>query len=627
MPGISFIYNSKGNLKQKESQILFSLNSGVHDEHYKQEILYNENAYFLGCTRYDKYPFVLFENDEFSIYLEGQIYGHDNSNINTELNNIAKYIFHNSNIQKNEIVKWLLNIDGDFIIFILSKCTKEICIINDALGRLPLYYHNVNGELLVSRELRFISNLISDKQFDRMAIAQCLLFGYPLGKRTLFENVLYLKPGSLIKINTITSEIFIGCVHQFNFELKEYDLINHKENLKNLVKLFIEGCKNRTNIIDENIVSLSGGLDSRAVAAGLLNGNVSFRAATFHDFNETANSDVKIAEQLAHIFNIEFKIFHLGPPKGKDILKLLKIKNGLNSLRFSFILPFFSRIKETYGNNIIYFTGDGGDKVLPDLRPLFKLKDLDALIEYIMSLNAILSLDDVATLTKIDKQEIISELRNHLATYPEKDLHSKYIHFLIYERGIKWLFEGEDRNRFYFWSVTPFYSIKFFNCAMNFPDDIKKNHRLYREFLLELSPQAAIIDNAKWKLPITSDRFKLLSFFKIDMTNIYVRFPSKVQRFFRSKFEKDFNLRAKSIAKSKFEKDVKLYENNLSIMNCMLEQIENCTYIKKHISINDIRRIIKNKGNIDNIFTITSVIEEFESEESTIKKYYEFYFT
>ncbi len=626
MPGISFIYDLKSNLKEKESQILYSLNSIINDEQYKQEILLYENSYFLGCTRYEKYPFVCFENDEFCIYLEGQIYGKDYSAINFELNNFAKYMFLNPDDLKNEIEKWLLNIDGDFIIFILSKRSNEIFIINDALGRLPFYYYHANGEFIISRELRFIRNLINDKKFDRMAIAQYLLFGYPIGERTLYENIFYLKPATFIRININTSNISVDCVHQFNFENKEYNKINYKANINNLTKLFIEACKNRNNNIDKNIVSLSGGLDSRAVAAGLQKSNISFCGATFHDFNETANSDVKIAKQLANTFNIELKIFNLGPPKGKDILKLLKIKNGLNYLGMSFILPFFNRIKETFGNDIIYFTGDGGDKVLPDLRPLKKLKDLDALIDYIIALNSKLSLNNVSSLTKIDKNEIVSELKKHLSTYPEKDLHSKYIHFFIYERGIKWLFEGEDRNRFYFWSVTPFYSIKFFNCAMNFPDDIKKNYGLYREFLLELSSQAAAIDNANWKLPITSNKFKLLSIFKLDLKNIYVRLPSILQRIVKSKNETDLNLKVQKIAKSKIEKNVKLYNNNSNIMNCTLEQIENCRYIPEYLSIQIIKKIIKNNCKIDDIFTITSVIEEFESKESTIEKYYEYYF-
>jgi len=84
---------------------------------------------------------------------------------------------------------------------------------------------------------------------------------------------------------------------------------------------------------------------------------------------------------------------------------------------------------------------------------------LDALTDYIIDRNKKLSLDDVADITKIDKNEIISELKKLLTAYPEKDLYSKYVHYFIYEREIKWAMEGEDRNRFYFWSVLLFFQL------------------------------------------------------------------------------------------------------------------------------------------------------------------------
>ena len=142
MPGISFIYDLNGNLKQKESEILHSLKSMLHNERYKYKVLFHENSYFLGYTKYKEYPITSFENDEFYIYFEGQIYGKDHQTLNTELNDLAKNIFHNQDNGNEQVAEWLLNTDGDFIIFILHKYSHRISLINDAFGRLPLYYYN-----------------------------------------------------------------------------------------------------------------------------------------------------------------------------------------------------------------------------------------------------------------------------------------------------------------------------------------------------------------------------------------------------------------------------------------------------------------------------------------------------
>lgn len=603
MPGMSFICELNGELRQKKSRILSSLTSILHTEQYKHEILFYENSYFLGCTRYETYPITYFESDVFSIYLEGKIYGKAYSVLHTELNDLARRISHNGKYVKEQVAQWLLGTDGDFVVFIFQKSSSEIFIINDALGRLPLYYYQTDRKLLVSRELRFVSDLVHDRRFDRMAVAQYLLFGYPLGRRTLLEDIFRLAPASLIRINLESSETNIDRVHQFNFEKKEHKGVTLEENADNLVRLFCEGCKSRTDAMDKNVVSLSGGLDSRAVAAGLHKKNTPFCGATFLDFNKTADADVKIAEQLANVFNVDWKVFQLGPPTGEEILELLKIKSGLSYFGTSFILPFFRRIRGTYGCRMIYFTGDGGDKVLPDLRPSPRPPNLDALIHYIINRNHLFSLDDTAALTKMDKREIISELKRHLMTYPEKDLRQKYVHFLIYERGFKWLFEGEDRNRFYFWSVAPFYAIQFFHYAMHCPDPMKTRYRLYGRFLLKLSSRASAVDNANWKLPITSNKYK----WRLFASDIYSKLPSNFRR----------------RVKSKLGRAIKGYESHSNSMNCFLEQIENCQSISNYLSITEIKKMMNDisRKKFDNLFTITSAIEKFECEGSTLEKY------
>ena len=226
--------------------------------------------------------------------------------------------------------------------------------------------------------------------------------------------------------------------------------MNIEKNANDLVSLFSDACKNRADSGNKNIISLSGGFDSRSVAACFHINKIPFSAVTFVEPNKNHSSDAEIAKQLAYVFDFDLKTYHLTPPQGKDLLTLIRIKNGLNFLRMSFILSFFDKIKEIHGSTINYFTGDGGDKLLPDIRPPKKLKDLEDLVSYIISRNSIFSIRDVAAVTKIPETEIIDELRHHVSSYPENEVNQKYVHFLIYERAFKWLFEGEDRNRFYF---------------------------------------------------------------------------------------------------------------------------------------------------------------------------------
>ncbi|GBD98093.1 asparagine synthetase [glutamine-hydrolyzing] 1 [bacterium BMS3Abin07] len=609
MPGISFICDFKEDLRNKENLILQSLDSLIHFEHYKKDILINEKSYFLGCTLYDGYPMSHIDNNEHFLCIEGKLYGKDERRTRIELNYLANTL--NGPIQevKEGLSEWLLNTDGDFVIFVLNKRNNEINIINDALGRLPLYYYKGNKKLIVSREVRFIKHLIGGIKFDRMAIAQYLLFCYPLGKRTLFENVNRLEPATIIRIKLCDSQIEINNIFQFNFDKKKYASRNIEDNANHLVDLFNEACKDRNDSFKDynNILSLSGGLDSRSVGACLQKNDIPFCGATFLDFNKTSETDVKIAKQLADIFNIDLNVIVLSPPKGKDNFKLLRIKNGLNYLSMSFILPFFDKIKEIYRSRIIYITGDGGDKFLHDIGPFKKLSNLDELINYIILNNQIFSLDRISVLTGIQKNELIDNLKNHLISYPEKEYNQKYVHFIIYERGFKWLFEGEDRNRFYFLSITPFYSIQFVNYAMNCPDSQKSNYRLYRKFLNNMNPEASKIDYADYGMPITSKKFN----FNLLMRSIFNKLPATIKT------------TIKKVAKKPIS-----YKYDSTIIKCLRDQLKNCNHIGEYLSQVEIENILNNpdiyrKQDIETLFTITSTIEDYHCNESTIEKYFE----
>lgn len=606
MPGLSFICDLKSDLKEKESIILESLDSMIHFNQYKKKILLSEKSYFLGATTYDEYPITSFENDEYLIYLEGKLYGKDFSLTNMHLNRLAEHIFQSHIKSEEQIAEWLLTTDGDFIIFILNKKTKEIGIINDALGLLPLYYYKTEKKLLVSRELRFIRNLISSIKFDRMAIAQYLLFCHTLGKRTLLENVYRLEAGTLVKINFINFKIEICNVHRFNFEKKKYSERTIEENASGLVAKFNNACKNRANSFNgyENVLSLSGGLDSRAVGACLQKNNIRFCGATFLDFEKKSAIDAGIAEQLAKTFKIEWKLFKLAPPKGSDYLKLLRIKYGMNYLAMSYILPFFEKIKVAYGSRIIYYTGDLGLPTMRNNCPSKKLKNLDELVDYILHKNTSFALYDVANIVGLDKDEIIEELKELLLSYPENSLSQKHVHFKIFERAFNWGLEGVDRNRYYFWSATPLLSTQVFHYSMNCPDEQKAPHKIYKRFLLKLSPRAASITNADDNLPITSKRFL-------------------IKNFILSAYSNKFPLGFKKLVKKYLLKNVSSFENNSNFVNCLREQLSNCRTIPEYLSPLVIKKIIKDisKNQFEILFTITSSIEEIECNRSTIEKY------
>lgn len=601
MPGLSLICDFKNNLNPNEARITRSLKSMVHSEFYQHDVLYHDNSCFLGLTRYNEYPFTIFQSQKYSIYLEGKIYDKKDSILKNELENLVEKIINGSSNSKKTIREWLLDTDGDFIVFALENNTKKFIAFNDALGRLPLYYQKTPNGICISRETRFITNLSNNITFDKMSIAQNLLFGYPLGTRTLVENINRLLPATIISIDFQESKIYFENIFTFNFDEKRNKSIPIKTIAEKLVNLFLEATKNRTHYCEKNIISLSGGFDSRSVAAAMHKQRISFTAVTFSNASLRQIHEAKIAEKLADIFSIPWRMFYVDSDTKRYERELLKIKNGLNYLGMSFILPFFKWIKMSYGNDLCYFTGDGGDKTLHDLNPESKIIDLDELINYIINKNYHFTLEEISILTNVKQTEFISELKSHILSYPEKEVNNKYIHFLIFERGFKWLFEGEDRNRFYFWTLAPFYSLPFFIYAMNCSEKIKNKFRLYKEFLIRLSPEASAVPHSDLRFPIKSNLKRSLFFTK---NAIYSKLPLRFLKFY-TKLRNLIITPRRTIEVSSHVETNNSYNFN--------EQIERCDSIKKYFSIGELQKLKNtNEDKFAYLFTITSAMEQIE---------------
>lgn len=622
MPGLSlkFDLSEVGMKAESNSDYLFlqALNSTVYDKGYKAEILLKDYPYTVACTRYPGYPINFLQDNDYWVCIEGRIYNKEDSVLQKEINHLMSYMFDSeSDADKYEetIVKWLLETDGDFIIYALNKITKDFVILNDVLGRLPLYYyHNKNKGLIVSREARILSELIRHRdnasRYDKMGVAQYLLFYHTFGKRTILSDMYRLEPASILRIYNTSSNIKVDTIFCFNFEEKKYDNESIEQSAQKLVSLFSEACNNRANNNGRNLISLSGGFDSRAVAASFRKNKISADAVTFYRPWQTAivggSSETHVAHQIADLCGLGWQSSPV-IPKGSHLLSLLKIKNGLSPLSYSYLLAFLEMLKARHHpSKTTIFTGHGGDIIFANIIKEPGKKhgvNLDRIVSRIIQGRAYFSLSDVAALVRIDEDQIINEIKNVLSSYPEKDPSYKYMHYLFYETTFKIDHEAEDIHRYYFWSVSPFYSIPFFEYAINCVGKNKLPGDLYRQFLFILSPSAAAINNSNWGCSILSKKYKFLQF----LVSFNYRHPKFKQIVIR------------------ITKKTLLAKDDSRIC-AIRDQIYACKDISNFLSLGKVEEILKNycdytRVGIDNLFTITSLIERTYGH-STIQKYY-----
>lgn len=597
MPGITFYYNKEFYSFIGKDAIDGSLESLLFTERYALTNYIEEKSYFVTCTKYLEYPSEILKTDKYLIIIEGKIYNKSKGKLKEELERLAETVFDESNENKEDLTKWLNNADGEFIVVIQNLANKRIALFNDSLGRLALYSYQNDYSLVITREISFILNLSLPIQVDSLGIAQFLFFGYPLHTRTLYEQIKRVQPGTLFIVDTERDYIKTINVHKYNLDNKFDELPEMETILNNMEELFLTASKNRCEEGFENILSLSGGLDSRAVLASLEKASINYKAYTFIKDDNSNQNDVNISSDLSMLFNMDWNLLQLSQAEQKDISFLLETKRGMNDLGNNFMVQFLRQLLIKEGNKLLYITGDGGHRVLPSQLPAVKLNSLDDLVKYIISSrSSLFTLTNVLKITGINYYDFYNELFNVLNNYSEQIIANKYVRFVIFGRGLKWLFEGEDRNRYWFWSITPFYSQPFFNYSMMLPDSIKENYNLQKQFLMRLSPEAAAENNALWRLPITSNKLKIILFAK---DNVYPRLPLFMKRFVNRYFNKvtinqNFQQEINPYLTKLLENE---YESNNNLQISFLKKINNVSTFETEHVLTLLKVLIKLKEN------------------------------
>ncbi len=455
----------------------------------------------IGHSGYPGYPVRRVETDDAVLLLEGHLY--DADDVDGRLERFGELL---ATGDVETVADALHDHDGDYLLVAYRKAADDVFVFNDPLCRLPTYYATVDGDVVLSRELKFVREFGRRRDdpvhLDRLGAAQVMTFGYALGDRTLFEGVSTLGPGAVAHVDD-GIDVERRYRHRFDGTTKGDRSV--AANGAELASRFVTACENRDVDGAANVISLSGGLDSRAVAGAYARADLPATAATF-EYEGRYTDEVRVARRVADALGMEWSAYDLTVSEANRS-RLLECKQGMNYLGMAFILDFFEQLRADHGRPT-YVTGDGGDKVLVDLTPSREFDSLDDLVEFAIESNERIPLADAAAAADVDPDAVRRSVAERLRSYPETDRTRQYVHFLFRERGLNYLNQGEDRNRYYFWSVAPFYSLPVFEYAMNCPDEQKRGRDLYAAFLRQFAPSVLDIEYPNFGAPITSLEYR-----------------------------------------------------------------------------------------------------------------------
>lgn len=502
MPGFHFVHFQKNKFSRKVEES--ALRGCLHSDDYEVRCLAKTNTARLFVSAYEGYPVRSWEDDRVRVYMEGHVYGLTESDLREQILRLARDVL--SGKPSMRIERWLRGTDGEFLLIIEDKRDQSWFLLNDALAHLPVYYCIRADRIVFSREMGFLLSCEPDTDVDPLSEAMYALFIFTPGTQTLYRNIRRMAPGSLIRVDPGGRCRFQRVV-EWNFETSaDYRM----DWIEQLAVFFRETCDAMRNISSggKRVISLSGGIDSRAVIAGLLP-DPQLHSETFLDQAKTAVRDVRVASRVARWADSPWNLTRLAPVRAEDLKKLLDIKKGMCSFGMGFILSFFQSIQERYGSRVLFFTGNTG-MLLRHYGLPADIDDSAKLSEYILSRHHQLPMDLVAAWTGISPAAIREKLTEIVDGYPENSPEGKYLHFIMTGKGMIWHYENADLARYYFWPCAPLESTRFYQMASRIPQSIKKDYQLYRGFISRLNPDAGRIPDANTGLAFSAALFPLI---------------------------------------------------------------------------------------------------------------------
>jgi asparagine synthase (glutamine-hydrolysing) len=284
--------------------------------------VYTDNGIGLGHRRLSildlseegKQPFI--QND-LSITFNGEIY-----NFREIKNQIGKFNYRSEtdtevilNAYRKKGIECIKDFNGMFAFCLFDKTKQKAYLVRDRMGIKPLYYTQVDNEIIFGSEIKAIlaSNKIKSN-YSNTAISNYLSFRYPVGTQSLFENIYQLEPAHYLEIDLNSKTIT-------KTQYWDVPIIDNKEDkgeafyINQLKDILNESVRYRMIADVDFGAYLSGGLDS-SIVVSLMSKMHSRSIKTFTiGFEDKDYNEFEYSKMVADMYNTEHNTILLDPSK------------------------------------------------------------------------------------------------------------------------------------------------------------------------------------------------------------------------------------------------------------------------------------------------------------------------
>jgi asparagine synthase (glutamine-hydrolysing) len=373
---------------------------------------------------------------------------------------------------------------GSFALARYSTQDNALYLATDALGLRSIYYVVQDGLLIFSTALRVLEAMAEiGKTLSVLGMAELNTFSFPLAERTPYEEIFILRESEIMSANHTGLEVR----RYYDWSVREDSHDNTTDAAADLYTTFVEAVRIRAGD-DKRVYSfLSGGMDSRAIVATLVDMGLQIEAL---NFSSTASQDQKYAQLLAA---------EAGAPCRLHCLP------GGNFPNFSFLALAAKTNLEQHESIAVdrprcIWSGDGGsvglghvymDELMLDYG---NRGDIKGAVKQFLDFNRIGLSSHVLTSSARERlpQQLFESVLSEVNRYPREDIGRRIYLFLLFNDQRRHLFKHfETIDQHGLELLTPFFDAKFLKAVAATPAHWGVLHRLYAQ-LFEHLPKLAL---------------------------------------------------------------------------------------------------------------------------------------
>ena len=423
----------------------------------------------LSLSGYDGYPAQTYDEQDAFIAIEGLIYNRSQVETRALLIEIAADYPRDDAVCKKHIAEFIADSDREYLVLIYLKKQRAIIIFNDRWGRLLASFLVQDNVFAFSRELKFLLHWIPSVRFDRIAMAEFLIFGFNLGDKTLLEGVKRMNPAALLEVKQSQGHTSVNEVALLPEDFTTIDSpLDRGETIMRCVQLFRDSLRVRIQKALENglriVTDLSGGYDTRTVFAALCQTGEPFTVCTD---GVITGDESRIAQSLADLYGKELRVFQaFHPVDDFNVVHNITYITDCMVNAYTAVSSYYDDLEreKSLTEPAAHFMGFGGEFIRHPYRPGRHYRNLSKMLEH-DNYTYYIEASPACAMTKLHWQDFVDNLEYEVAHFPEKDERDlvKHLYFQYYRKMVG---AGEDRHRLFAWTMQPLWGQELFNFEM-----------------------------------------------------------------------------------------------------------------------------------------------------------------